>query len=102
MGRLLLRRYCPYYERSEAVVISALIPLAKGSNPQIADTAITSFLAMLLGAPAGWFLNLGFKRAFWLRRAINQHVFEAFLLDSSDRKFLIAVTLEDGKVDVGT
>jgi hypothetical protein len=56
---------------------------------------------MLAGYPVAGFLNLFFRRAPWLRRAIKSDSFEGFLLNASDREFAIAVTMSDGKVYVG-
>lgn len=74
--RYVLNRFWPFYARVEVGVVSELIPIAKESNRATAEIAVTSFLAMVIGAPAAWLLNFAFKRAYWLRRAIRQDEFE--------------------------
>jgi hypothetical protein len=78
-------------------------PMAKEptSAAAVADLTVTCFMAMLAGWPLAWFLNLFFRKEYWLRRAIKKDALEAFLLDAAEREISIAVTMDDRKVYVG-
>jgi hypothetical protein len=93
----------PWYSAMEAAVKESIKPMAKDPNgaATVADLTVTCFLAMLAGWPLAFLLNFGFRKKFWLRRAIKEDDFEAFLLDAADRELPIAATMDDRKVYVG-
>lgn len=103
LSRALLEHFLPALGEFARPVKDYIGKLAKDplAARATAEIAINCFLSMLAGYPAAWFLNIFFRRAHWLRRAINSDSFEAFLLNASDREFPVAVTMSDGKVYVG-
>jgi len=98
-----LENHLPGYAALETVIKDFIKPMAKDRSAEdaVADLTVICFLAMLTGWPLAWLLNLGFRKDYWLRRAINEDELEGFLLDAADREFPIAVTMDDRKVYVG-
>lgn len=93
----------PRYSATVAAVKEFIKPMAKEQSgaAAVADLTVTCFLAMLAGWPLAWLLNLGFRKDFWLRRAIEEDDLEGFFLDAADREIPIAATMDDRKVYVG-
>lgn len=98
-----LGTHYPPYLTVETAVKEFIKPMAKDQSTAatVADLTVTCFLTMLAGWPLAWLLNLGFRKDFWLRRAIKKDELEGFLLDAADGEFPIAVTMDDRKVYVG-
>lgn len=91
------------YKTTANLVKGFITPLAKEtkSATAVADLSIICFFAMLAGWPLALLLNLGFRKEYWLRRAIKEDDLESFLLDAAETESSIAITMDDRKVYVG-
>lgn len=93
----------PQYAKAVKFVKDFVRPIAKEktSAEAVADLTTICLISMVAGLPLAWFLNIFFRKSYWLRRAIKRDVLEAFLLDAADSDNSIAVTMDDQKVYVG-
>lgn len=98
-----IENYFPQYSAVIALVKNFIKPMAKDQSSAIAvaDLTVICFLAMLAGGPLAGLLNFGFRKDYWLRRAIKEDPLEEFLLYAADQEVSILLTMDDQKVYVG-